>query len=294
MLLKKNKMYSIGQMARMSNASVKQLRYLEAKGLLIPMCRDIDNNYRYYSYEQFSQLTYIKTLRDLGFSFESVVDILNNNDENYLAEVIIDQIGLAQTEIKNAQLKYDRLVSYFTQLLKARLNAQEIAHVEKIKTNDLFICEIIEFPVMNVFFLRERAAATSKELFIDRFFRLQKLCLDSGIIPKKSMHAVFYDGYLKQFDDVSEDLETFFPIPAPTVPISNVRQFGRFKGISTIHVGQYKEMKSVYLEMEKWAKKQSIDLMNVSVEKYILGPEMTIDPTQYITQVIIPIAGSNI
>ncbi len=294
MSLKKNNMYSIGQLAKMSGASIKQLRYLEAKGLLIPLYRDTDNNYRYYSYEQFNQLTYIKTLRDLGFSFESVVDILNINDEKYLTEVFVDQISLAQAEVRDAQLKYDRLVSYFSQLLKARLNVREMVHEKKSQADESFHCEIIKIPLKNVLFMRERAAATSKELFIDRYFRLQELCLDNGIIPNENMYAVFHDGYLKQFDEVSEDLETFFPIPPGRISMNNMRQFGDFKAISNIFVGHYKEMKSVYLKMEKWAKTQSINLMNISVEKYILGPEMTNDPNQYITQIIIPLANSKI
>lgn len=293
-MMSEKKMYSIGQMAKISNASPKQLRYLEGKGLLVPALRDKNNNYRYYSAEQFNRLAYIKTLRDLGFSFEDVITILDANDKNFFLSALHKQIALAHEEVKNAYLAHERLSNYAFHLLNASLytNGIDLQNIQRNKKNHTYT--VIDIPEQPVIFIRKKAAATSAQLFIDRYFSLQRICIDKGMLPSGSLHAIFHDGYFKQFDSVNEDLETFFPVSTDRPLKKYSRTVGGFKGISTIHLGPYQNMKKLYAQMEAWGKKQSLQLMNLSIEKYILGPDMTTNSQKFITQLIIPLAGSKV
>ena len=129
----------------------------------------------------------------------------------------------------------------------------------------------------------------AQDLFVERFFELKREAEKKNIVFSKSMYAVFHDGYMNQYENMDADLETFFVIPEQLKDIQNIRKFGGFQGISCTYVGSYGSMKQCYLNMEIWAKERSIELMNASIEIYIVGPELSVCPQNYVTQIIIPI-----
>ncbi|MDL2253923.1 MerR family transcriptional regulator [Ruminococcaceae bacterium OttesenSCG-928-I18] len=290
-MLEREKMYSIGQLAEMSNASVKQLRYLDEKGILVPKMRNKENNYRYYEHDQLNQLVIIKTLRDLGFSFEEVVHILEAKDNDQFIESLQRQMERADAEIKEGIFRYERLVAYYTQLLKSQ-GMNQVVELQQKEENIPSVIKIVEVPKQTVICARHRASATSRQLFIDRYFELQKFCTEKRIATFSSMMAYFHDGYMKQFDDVAEDLETMVPIHQEYPLSKDVRSFGGFKGVMAIHKGHYKNMKGLYLQMEAWARGQGLELMDSSLEIYHLGPDMAPDSDSYITQLVIPLRDS--
>src|SRR6266404_7353666 len=65
-------MLKIGDFSRLSQVSVKTLRYYDEVGLLKPTQVDQVSGHRYYSVAQLRQLHRILALRDLGFSLEQI------------------------------------------------------------------------------------------------------------------------------------------------------------------------------------------------------------------------------
>lgn len=72
-------MYSIGKLAKMSHVSIRTLRYYDEIGLLLPKHRN-DAGHRFYSDEDISKLHYILMLKDLGFSLETIMQVLSNRE----------------------------------------------------------------------------------------------------------------------------------------------------------------------------------------------------------------------
>ena len=44
--------------------------------------------------------------------------------------------------------------------------------------------------------------------------------------------------------------------------------------------------------MKEWAEERNIETMDASVEKYIIGPDLSRNPEEYVTQIIIPLKNS--
>jgi Cu(I)-responsive transcriptional regulator len=65
----------IGEAAKTTGVSAKMIRHYEAIGL-IPAAARRDSNYRDYSQKEVHQLGFIRRARDLGFSIESIRDLL--------------------------------------------------------------------------------------------------------------------------------------------------------------------------------------------------------------------------
>ncbi|MBO2535254.1 MerR family transcriptional regulator [Rummeliibacillus suwonensis] len=73
----KNK-FSIGQMARLNNISIKTLRYYDEIGLFKPSEVDAGTGYRYYSIEQFKELDIILYMKMMGVPLKDIKKQLEN------------------------------------------------------------------------------------------------------------------------------------------------------------------------------------------------------------------------
>jgi len=74
-------MYKIGEFSKITNMTVKTLRYYDEENILTPSYRDKDTNYRYYSEEDFKKAELILMLRNLDFSISEIKDLLNSYED---------------------------------------------------------------------------------------------------------------------------------------------------------------------------------------------------------------------
>jgi DNA-binding transcriptional MerR regulator len=83
-------MLRIGQFARLGRVSVKTLRHYDAINLLKPSAVDRHSSYRYYEPRQLRRLQRILDLKSLGFSLESLRDMLEEDlDEPAWRETLL-------------------------------------------------------------------------------------------------------------------------------------------------------------------------------------------------------------
>ncbi len=71
----------IGDFAKLSRVSTRMLRHYDMLGLLKPTIVDPITRYRYYSIDQVPRLRRICALRDLAFTLEDIVLLLNEDEE---------------------------------------------------------------------------------------------------------------------------------------------------------------------------------------------------------------------
>lgn len=69
-------MYKIGQLAKAENISVEALRFYDQQGILSPGLR-AENGYRMYSEDDRTQLRFIQSAKNLGFTLKEVKELLN-------------------------------------------------------------------------------------------------------------------------------------------------------------------------------------------------------------------------
>ncbi|WP_026675313.1 MerR family transcriptional regulator [Alkalihalobacterium bogoriense] len=80
-----NKRYfSIGEVSKFKNVTIKALRYYHNIGLLVPAYINPDNGYRYYTIEQFIYLDIIKVCKQSNVSIKEIKDLFAKADTNYL------------------------------------------------------------------------------------------------------------------------------------------------------------------------------------------------------------------
>ncbi len=79
-------MFKIGEFSKLTQVTIRMLRYYDETGLLKPAKIDPWTGYRMYSSDQIPILNRIIYLRDSGFQVSEIVEILNRNDDEFLIQ----------------------------------------------------------------------------------------------------------------------------------------------------------------------------------------------------------------
>src|SRR5262245_3543335 len=72
-------MFRIGDFSKLSQVSIKTLRFYDEIGLLKPTYVDSFTGYRYYTASLLSRLNRILILKELGFSLEEIAPMLEGD-----------------------------------------------------------------------------------------------------------------------------------------------------------------------------------------------------------------------
>ncbi len=95
---------SIGALAAETGSSVQTIRYYEKIGLL-PTASRTDGNQRRYGQEHASRLAFIRHSRELGFSIDSIRELLDLSDAPDSDCGAADEIARRQLRAVEARLK---------------------------------------------------------------------------------------------------------------------------------------------------------------------------------------------
>jgi DNA-binding transcriptional MerR regulator len=110
-------MLRIGDFSRLSQVSVKALRFYDEIGLLRPTYVDRFTGYRYYAPALLSSLNRILVLKDLGFSLDEIALLLHDDHSpNHMREALLakrvelsDRIAQEQARLKQIEISLTEL-----------------------------------------------------------------------------------------------------------------------------------------------------------------------------------------
>lgn len=122
--------FSIGEMSKLYNISIRTLRHYDKIGLINPIYTNKENGYRYYSFEQFVHLQLIKHYKSIGLSLDEIKLLLNTDSS-------IESIS---TIIKKQQVIVDNKINELTSI-KNHLNflQERLDSTTKYEFNKVFI-----------------------------------------------------------------------------------------------------------------------------------------------------------
>lgn len=127
--------FSIGELAKLCNFPIKTLRYYDEIGLLKPAYINTENNYRYYSVEQFISIDVIKNCKLMDMSLSEIKKILDSNVSiGEMLETINKQSELVEQKIlalSRAKTYMDTLQSNLSDVLKNHINEAFIKYIPK-------------------------------------------------------------------------------------------------------------------------------------------------------------------
>ena len=267
-------MFKIGDFSKLSQVSIKALRLYDHMGLLKPIHVDSFTNYRYYSASQLPRLNRILAFKDLGFSLEQIVQLL---DDEISLEQIRGMLRLKQAEL-HQHIKSEKL-------RLARVEAQ-IKQIER--ENTMPNCNIVVKKVepMEVVSIREIIANYSAvgELFNE----LTGYLSQQEVAKFDYCAAIWHDPDYKESDVDGEAVVSIARSVRETKRIKVCELPGYDAIACTIHEGSYLTIGESYKRLLAWIEANGYQIIDPNREVYIQGGQEQ-DNESYITEIQFPV-----
>lgn len=268
-------MFKIGEFSKLTQVSIRMLRYYDETGLLKPAEIDKFTNYRLYSTEQISLLNKIIFLRDLGFNVSEIALALNEWNDEFITNLLDNK----QSEIKKTiKVEQDKLSKI--ELAKRDIQQEKIAIHYNVSIKSI--------PSYQVFSLRRIVPDYYAEGLL---WKEMSAFADENDIPiLDSTFTIYHDTDYREKD---VDIE----ICAPVVRMGN--DMGSFTYRNTEPVpfmactmvyGAFENISDAYLAFAGWLK-EHIQYKMTGQSRQIVhrGPWNEETPDKYLTEIQVPL-----
>lgn len=280
-------MLKIGDLSKLSQVSVKTLRYYDEVGLLKPSQVDRFTGYRYYSIDQIPRLNRILAFKDLGLSLEQIGRLL---DEDLPPAQIRGMLRMKQAEIQ------DQLQDEQSRLRRIEARLRQIELEDSMPTYDIVLKKVDPQKVISI---RDTLPTYGDQIHL-------WIELANYLIARKAKAAgpsitIYHDPEYRERD---VELETATPVSAP-LPESQRVKVRELPGIdlaaTLIHKGRYENFGQSYAALASWIEANGYRITGPNREVYLLcaanvyddptvfGEFVTENPDEFLTEIQFPV-----
>ena len=270
-------MYKIGEFSKLSFVTVQALRHYDEIGLLKPAKLEQLTGYRYYSADQLPRIQYILALKNLGLSLDDISMLVNDNlsFEDMRKLFILKRIELQQ-RVKAEQQRLTQVEKFLQQI-------EDNGNLPKHQVTLKKIEPIIIASVRDV--LPEFSGTEIAKMFQE----LIGFVMSSEAKPAGSTMMIYNDEDYKEQD---ADIEVAFHIDRIIPADGRIRIYelsGIEQAASLVFKGSYEEMGEAYNAVMSWVAYNDYRINGLCRELYLVSPGDTSDPSQYVSEIQIPI-----
>ena len=272
--MNRDKLFAIGDVAKMFGLSVSTLRHYEHIGLLSPEYVDPASGYRYYDARQFEVLNTICYLRALDMPLSEIGAFLHNRDVDKIEEMLMHQ----QAVVKQKRYELDVMARKIDIRLE-RLRGARNARLNEIEQIDAAPCRLIwleEKLRLHTYLDMEQTVRRLSENQTERLAFLGKVGV--GIAKEHLEQGAFeqYDCAFLVLDDVEQSCGDVLEVQGG--PCLRVR----FRGSHTQAPEQYNKLMAYMAEHE-------MRPAGFSREITLIDNGLTENREQFVTEITVPI-----
>lgn len=292
------RLYTVGETAKICNLSTQQLRYYDKQGILSPSYRDKNTGYRYYTENQFPVLAFLYDLKRIGLSNDSIRSLMEHRDASLFAQELTKCLSNIDEEIKACLEKYNYVVKTLLRTNDALSYLRESHPDNRLPVS--YDISLIRVPISEILYTRYPSdwRAQNSPVFAQRFAEINKLVEEHKLVSDGTKMAILHHGALKQFSEADGntigdyEVATRLEHSKDLQPRDHVRSFGGFEAVSAIHVGAFTDADRIYHAMYAWAEDRGLELEDTSVEEYWINSFVSDKKENYVYRIYIPLRGS--
>ncbi|EOP58290.1 MerR family transcriptional regulator [Bacillus nitratireducens] len=170
------KLFSIGEVAKIKDITIKALRYYHKMGILIPKHIDESTGYRYYSIDQFIHIDIIKSCRELNTSIVELQEIFKECNTDKLLRFLQLKRAEAEEHIK----KMKEVMETIDDLHAKVGSSQEILKNDEISIEFFEQRYVVVAPCKEVGSLQELLYYSDLEKIVQDYE--EKMAMEMGIL----------------------------------------------------------------------------------------------------------------
>jgi effector-binding domain-containing protein len=247
-------MIRIGEFSRISQVSIKTLRFYDEVGLLYPAQVDDFTGYRYYTFSQLARLHRILALKEMGFPLEQIGRLLDN-------ELSPDQMR-GMLKARRAEIQ-SRLDEEMERLTRVEVRLRQIEEESVMSQIEVVIKKVEALTVASV---RDIIPTYSQQGGL--WGELEGYLAMHRVRPAGPCFAVYHDEEYKEHD---VDAEVCEPIDA-TLPESRrikVRTLPAAEMASVVHRGPYTTLGKSIQDIVQWLEANGYRITGPERELYL-------------------------
>ncbi len=268
-------MFQIGEFSKLTQITIRMLRYYDEAGVLKPADIDPWTGYRMYSVDQIPVLNKIIYLRDSGFTVSEIAAALNTEDDDSLV-----------TQLDRKQLEVEQVIK----AEQEKLNKIELAKSELLhkKSEMHYNISIKSIPACLVLSLRRTIPDYYAEG--DLWQELSAFAAEHQIQVSKNTFSIYYDTEYREKD---VDVELCASVKKQG---GNIDGF-TFRNVEpvpmmacTMVYGAFSNIAGAYLAFAQWLKENSQYEMSYPTRQIVhRGPWNERNPEKYLIEIQIPL-----
>ena len=206
------KKYLIGEVSKITGISKDTFRFYDKIELVKPKYVDPENNYRYYTYDQFWTLDIITCCRSLNIPIDKIRTILHSNSNDKVLELLQEQYKEARRLSRYYQ-KIAQDISWYTKQNKQLLHASyptpvTIKHLPRRAVLYGRNTEDTHAYHLKLQEICQKAMEHNNSIRRNYGFILDETRLSENLFLKKGEYIQFEE---KDFQDISSEYLTWLP-----------------------------------------------------------------------------------
>ncbi|MEE0138823.1 helix-turn-helix domain-containing protein [Fusobacterium ulcerans] len=136
-----NKLYTIGETAKLLGVSPRTLRYYDEINLIKPTYIDEDTGYRYYTFEKFHYIDRIKYLQSFDMDLDEIKSIIKSEGVESLVNSLNEKLLEKEKEIENLQ-KIIKDIKWYSDYWTYINNESDMLHSYRITLPERYMLKI--------------------------------------------------------------------------------------------------------------------------------------------------------
>jgi effector-binding domain-containing protein len=272
-----DRMIRIGDFSKLSQVSIKTLRYYDEMGLFKPINVDRFTGYRYYSASQLPRLNRILALRDLSLSLDQIAQVL---DEGVSPEQLRGMLRLKRAELQQhiagEQARLARV--------EARLNTIDLE--DTMPDYDVVIKQIEPQLVAGV---RDTLSSYPEvgRLLEEVYGHLARQGVNGLDLVGA---AIWHDDEFKT-SDIDGEAVVYLKQSIPEGEQVKVYELPAATMASVVHKGAYNTFNRAYEAIGRWIETNGYKIVGPNREIYLYCTEpVRQDDDSYVTEIQFPVA----
>ncbi|HEV2579935.1 MAG TPA: MerR family transcriptional regulator [Ktedonobacteraceae bacterium] len=271
----------IGDFSKLSQVSIKALRYYDEMGLLKPIETDRFTGYRNYSVGQLPRLNRILALKDMGFSLEQIAQVLN---QGVSSEQLRGMLRLKRAELQQ------HIADEQARLARVEARLRDIAMEDTMTDNQVANYDVVikQVEPQLVASVRDTLPAYTAvgRLFDEVYGYLSR----SGVAGLAAIGvAIWHDNEYKT-SDIDGEAAVLLKQPVAEGERIKVYELPGATMASVIHKGAFNALSQAYEAAWRWIEANGYKVIGPNREVYLYCTQpVRQDDESYVTEIQFPV-----
>lgn len=271
-------MFKIGEFSKLTQVSIRMLRFYDENDLLKPAFIDTETGYRLYSVEQIATLQRIVMLRDCKFSTTQIRDVLFHWNTESIERLLSDK---KEEILQSIRIEQERVQRIETAILDMKEQQFEYQYNIQFKS-------VPSYPVLSLRKSVEDYFEESK-LWMELCEYVQ--CHKIEVVKGQYNNLSIYPECEEQANEVTIEIATVLPNLIPVEKPFRSYMTEELPLVAYMMVyGPYEHLAKAYEQMAYWLNEhQQYEMCGSSRQISHKGPEEGTSPAEYLTEIQIPV-----